>query len=83
MPVRGITVPAAIHFGFVDQCAAFDHLQLVVDPFVVGGVVDLDGAAGGDPGEILSLMNSLYQNVTGKHLAGVTAILEKFFQKPP
>jgi hypothetical protein len=37
----------------------------------------------GDPGEILSSMNSLYQNVTSKHLAGVTAILEKFFRKAP
>jgi hypothetical protein len=26
-------------------------------------------------------MNSLYQNVTSKHLVGVTAILEKFFSK--
>jgi len=35
----------------------------------------------GDSGEILSRMNLLYQDITSKHLVGVTAILDKFLRK--
>ncbi len=35
----------------------------------------------GDPEEILAIMNSLYENIVGKHLSSVIKISRRFFQK--